>query len=174
MQHQKNDFCSYTLLRYYSAKYIGEYMNRTKENMENLVTLLRRWQSIEDDSVRNTTEIIKRANNPVIHQIMEIIRQDSVTHRKVQQLIIDNFEKIPICLDPEELIDLWELITAHDQAEKHTIQLATYALEQNDSPMVKMLLEYLIADETKHDRLLTALEFFKDQVYPDDSVLPYI
>ena len=149
-------------------------MYRTKENIDNLINLLKRWQTIEDDSVRNTTEIIKRANNPVIHLIMEIIRQDSVTHRKVQQLIIDNFEKVPVCLDPEELVNLWELITEHDEAERKTIELATYALEQNDSPIVKMLLEYLIADETKHDRLLTSLEKFKDEVYPDESVLPYI
>jgi hypothetical protein len=149
-------------------------MLRAKENIENLVNLLKRWQSIEDDSINNTTEIIKRANNPIIHLIMEIIRQDSVTHRKVQQMIIDNFEKIPICLDPEELINLWELISEHDEAEKKTIELATYALEQNDAPIVKMLLEYLIADETKHDRLLISLEKFKDNIYPDDSVLPYI
>ena len=145
-------------------------MTKTKENIENLINLLKRWQSIEDDSVRNTTEIIKRANNPIIHLIMEIIRQDSVTHRKVQQLIIDNFEKIPICLDPEELINLWELITEHDEAERKTIELAAIALEQNNSPVVKMLLEYLIADETKHDRLLISLEKFKDEVYPDESV----
>lgn len=149
-------------------------MNRKKENIDNLINLLKRWQSIEDDSVRNTTEILKRTNNPIIHLIMEIIRQDSVTHRKVQQMIIDNFEKVPVCLDPEELINLWELITEHDEAERKTIELATYALEQNDSPIVKMLLEYLIADETKHDRLLTSLETFKDEVYPDESVLPYI
>jgi ribosomal 50S subunit-associated protein YjgA (DUF615 family) len=139
-----------------------------------MVTLLKRWQSIEDDSVRNTTEIIKQASNPIIHLIMEIIRQDSVTHRKIQQLIIDNYEKAPIAIDPEELINLWELITEHDEAERKTIELAGYALERAESPVVRMLLEYLIMDERKHDTILNALEKFKDLTYPDDSVSQYI
>ena len=66
-------------------------MNKKNENIENLLNLLKRWQSIEDDSIRNTTEILKRTDNPVIRLIMEIIRQDSVTHRKLQQLLIEYY-----------------------------------------------------------------------------------
>jgi len=149
-------------------------MNRKNETIENLVNLLKRWQSIEDDSIRNTTEIIKKSNNPVINIIMEIIRQDSVIHRKMQQLMIDNYIKKPIDIDIDELQDLWALITEHDEAERKTIEIATYALEQVGNPVIKMLLEYLLTDEGKHDKLLTDLEKLKDSAFPEQNILPYI
>ncbi len=149
-------------------------MNRKNETIENLINLLKRWQGIEDDSIRNTTEIIKKSNNPVINIIMEIIRQDSVIHRKMQQMIVDNYIKKPLELDIDELQDLWALITEHDEAEKKTIELANYALAQVESPVVKMLLEYLFTDENKHDKLLTDLENLKDSAFPEQNVLPYV
>ncbi len=149
-------------------------MNNAKENIENLLNLLRQWQDIEDDAIRNTTEIIKKTSNPIIHLIMEIIRQDSVTHRKVQQLIINHYEKFPLCIESYELSELWDAISEHDEVERKTIELAAEALKRNDSPLVNLLLDYLITDEKKHDKLLTSLEKFKDDAYPASRELDYI
>lgn len=149
-------------------------MNKKSETIENLLNILKRWQGIEDDSIRNTTEIIKKSNNSVVNIIMEIIRQDSVMHRKIQQLIVDNYTKKPIAIDREELTEIWDLIVEHDEAERKTIELANYALAQIDDPIVKLLLEYLLLDESKHDKLLTDLEKYKDSVYPEADVLPYV
>lgn len=149
-------------------------MNKKSETIENLINILKRWQGIEDDSIRNTTEIIKRSNNSIVNIIMEIIRQDSVMHRRIQQLIVDNYTKKPIAIDKDELTEIWDLITEHDEAERKTIELANYALAQIDEPIVKLLLEYLLLDESKHDKLLTDLEKYKDSVYPEADVLPYV
>lgn len=149
-------------------------MNKKSETIENMINILKRWQGIEDDSIRNTTEIIKRSNNSIVNIIMEIIRQDSVIHRRIQQLIVDNYTKKPIAIDKDELTEIWDLITEHDEAERKTIELANYALAQIDEPIVKFLLEYLLLDESKHDKLLTDLEKYKDSVYPEADVLPYV
>ncbi len=149
-------------------------MNKKSETIENLINILKRWQFIEDDSIRNTTDIIKRSNNTIVNVIMEIIRQDSVIHRRIQQLIIDNYTQKTIAIGRDQLNEIWDLITEHDEAERKTIELANYALTQIDDPIVKLLLEYLLLDESKHDKLLTDLEKYKDSVYPEADVLPYV
>lgn len=141
-------------------------MATQKEQIENLVHLMKNWQKIEDASVKNTTEIIKKSDNPLVHLIMEIIRQDSVMHRRVQQLIVDHFESKPILMDPEELAGFWDMIEEHDAIEKKTIKLAEEALATTKSPIASYLLEYLLTDEKKHDKLLEELEKIKKGMYP--------
>ena len=141
-------------------------MAKQKELIENLVSILKSWQKIEDASVKNTSEIIKMSGNPLVHIIMEIIKQDSVMHKRVQQLIIDHFETKPITMDPEELANFWDLVEEHDAIEKKTIKLAEKALEDTPSPIAAYLLDYLLTDEKKHDKLLEELEKIKKGMYP--------
>lgn len=141
-------------------------MAKQKELIENLISILKSWQKIEDASVQNTSEIIKQTQNPLILLIMEIIKQDSQMHKRVQQLIIDHFESKPIVMDPEELIKFWDLIEEHDAIEKKTIKLAEQALEDTPSPIASYLLSYLLTDEKKHDKLLEELEKIKKGMYP--------
>lgn len=141
-------------------------MATQKEILEKLVELLKQWQKIEDASIKNTTEIIKMTDNPLVHLVMEIIRQDSVMHRRVQQLIIDHFESKPIEMNPDNLATFWSLIYEHDEIEKKTISLAKEALKEVKSPIALYLLEYLLYDETKHDNLLSGLEKIKQGMYP--------
>jgi hypothetical protein len=141
-------------------------MAKQKELIENLVSIMKSWQKIEDASVKNTSEIIKKSGNPLVHLIMEIIKQDSVMHKRVQQLIIDHFESKPITMDPEELASFWDLVEEHDAIEKKTIRLAEEALKDTPSPIAAYLLEYLLTDEKKHDKLLEELEKIKKGMYP--------
>ncbi len=141
-------------------------MATQKESIEKLVKVLKKWQTIEDDSIKSTTEIIKESENPLVHLVMEIIRQDSVMHRRVQQLIIDHFEKQPLTLNPEELAGFWGMIEEHDEMEKKTIALAKEALEETKSPFAHYLLNYLLTDEQKHDDLLENMDKLKGGMYP--------
>ena len=141
-------------------------MATQKEAIENLLKVLKKWQKIEDASIISTTEIIKKSDNPLIHLVMEIIRQDSAMHRRVQQLIIDHFEKKPITLNPDELVDFWDMVEKHDEIEKQTIALAEEALKETKSGFAKYLLEYLLTDEKKHDKLLEEMEKIKKGMYP--------
>jgi uncharacterized protein YllA (UPF0747 family) len=141
-------------------------MPTQKEAISNLLKILKDWQLIEDASVKNTTEIIRQSTNPLIQVVMEIIRQDSAMHRRVQQLIIDHFEKQSIAITPDELKVFWELVEEHEKIEKKTIELAEKAINETTSQLAKYLLSYLLTDEKKHDKLLEEMERIKNAMYP--------
>src|SRR5579864_3312986 len=97
------------------------------ENPQELIATLKRWQEIEAASIAHTTAIIAKTHNPLIQLVMEIIRQDSFMHKRVQQVILDSLEKEAFTLTPEELGDIWEMVEKHAELEKETIELATEA-----------------------------------------------
>ena len=139
---------------------------KAAESLEELVTTLKRWQEIESATITQTTAIIEKTNNPLIRIVMEIIRQDSGMHRRVQQVLLDSLEKEAFRLTPEELGEVWEMIEEHAKMEKETIALAEKARRNCRLFVQRHLLAYLIDDEQKHDRLLTQLEDFKRGIYP--------
>ncbi len=104
---------------------------------------------------------MEKTDNLLIRQIMEIIRNDSVQHHRVQQFLIDAMTRNPIRLSPEELADVWGEIEAHDELERETIRLAEQLRDEVKDPVVKILLNYLLVDEQKHDTILGELEEFK-------------
>ena len=131
------------------------------ERQKFTIDVLRQWQGIERDAIETTAQIMEKTDNLLIRQIMEIIRNDSVQHHRVQQFLIDSLNKTPISLSPDELAEVWGQIEAHDELERQTIVLAKELLEQTTEPMHKILLNYLLTDEEKHDGLLGELENFK-------------
>lgn len=137
-----------------------------KEALEALKTTLRKWQGIEDGSIALTSSVLEKTKNPLIRLVMEIIQQDSVMHKKVQQAILDSLEKEAFSLQPEELADIWTMIEKHDEAEKEAIRMAEEAKKNCPLVIQRQLLEYLIEDEKKHDRLMGNLENFKRNIYP--------
>ncbi|RKY99402.1 MAG: hypothetical protein DRQ13_02365 [Ignavibacteriae bacterium] len=141
-------------------------MAKQKELNENLVRTLKKWQKIEDESVKSTSAIIGKTKNPIVRQIMEIIKQDSAMHKKVQQVIIDSFEKEAINLDPEELSDIWGMVEKHIELEKETVRLAEESRKNSNSFIVRYLLGYLMTDEQKHNDILQQMEDIKKGMYP--------
>jgi hypothetical protein len=135
---------------------------RTKE----MVDAMRQWQKIEREAIDTCTDLMERSDNLLVRQIMEIIRNDSVQHHRVQQFIIDSMIKEPVRLSPEELGEVWDEITAHDEVERETIELAKKLKKECRFFVQKALLDYLIVDEEKHDKLLGSLEEFKKNLYP--------
>jgi len=132
-----------------------------QERTDKLMKTLREWQGIERNAIETTTKIIEKTDNLLIRQFMEIIRNDSVQHHRVQQFIIDSLTKQPVSLTHEELAQIWEEIEAHDKVEKKTIQLANECKEECRFFVQRALLTYLITDEQKHDLILQELENFK-------------
>jgi hypothetical protein len=139
---------------------------KSAENLEELVGILKRWQGLEVATIALTTSVMEKTSNPLIRLIMEIIRQDSNMHNWVQQVILDSLEKKAFTLTPEELGDVWDLIEKHAEMEKETIALAEKARKNCRLFTQRHLLTYLIEDEKKHDRLLSQLEDFKRNLYP--------
>jgi hypothetical protein len=136
------------------------------ERTEKLVSALARWQAIERQAIDHTAQMMEKTDNLLVRQILEIIRNDSVQHHRVQQFIIDSLTRTPVHLKPEDLGEIWDEIEKHDQAEREVIELGKQLRDECTLFVQRTLLDYLIYDEEKHDKILGALEKFKKNLYP--------
>jgi hypothetical protein len=140
----------------------------TKENEQQLVDILKKWQHVENESIAQTAGIIDKTDNPVIQIIMSIIQRDSAMHHRVQQFIVDSLQSRALSLTPEDLAQVWDAIEAHIEAEKQTeslIAAAQKALAGTKNVIQAYLLSYLEHDEKKHDKLLDDLALIKRGMY---------
>ena len=112
------------------------------------------------------SEIVNVDLGELFKQVFQIIAHDSAMHRKVQEFIVDTLEKEAITLTPEELADIWSLIEEHIAMERATVLLGEQAKAVTHNFVHKYLLNYLLADEHKHDVLLEQLENIKNKLYP--------
>jgi len=141
----------------------------TKKVQEKIVDNMRRWQKVENASVSSTGHVMERTKNPVVRLVMEIIQRDSQMHYHVQEFIADSLESKTISLTPEELEGVWTMIEDHIRLEEKSVELATEAIRAlRGKKMVvqEYLLDYLLTDERKHNRILEALGTIKKGMYP--------
>jgi hypothetical protein len=141
-----------------------------KQVQENLVANMRSWQKIENASVASTGRVIEKTENSIIRLVMEIIGRDSQMHYRVQEWIAESLEGKTVTLTPEELGNVWTMIEDHIQLEKRTVELGQQALDliKGSKGMLVQayLLEYLLEDEQKHNRMLERLANIQKGMYP--------
>lgn len=141
----------------------------TKEIQEKIVTNMKRWQKIENAGVSSTGQIIEKTENPIVRLVMEIIQRDSQFHYRVQELIADSLETKTITLTPDELGQVWGMIEDHIKLEKKSVDLANEALEALKGKKMlvqEYLINYLLMDEEKHNKVLEHLDSIKKGMYP--------
>ena len=141
----------------------------TKEKLEQVVGIMKRWQKAENAAVHQTSKIMEETENPLIRLVMEVIQRDSNMHHRVQQMVVDSIERESIPVLTPDLEKAWESIEKHIRIEKQTIDMAKQALdalEGTKNPVQQYLISYLLEDEKKHDKLLADLELVKKQMYP--------
>ena len=137
-----------------------------KQEMQELADLLKHWQGLEEKGIAFLTELQAKTDNPILREIMEIVKHDSANHRRVQQLLLDGLTEKAFTLAPEEVGKIWEKLAEHDALEEETIRLAEEARKKTTHPVFRYFLSYLLADEEKHHRLLQNLEDIKRNLYP--------
>ncbi len=138
------------------------------ERRQRFVSKLREWQQIEREAIDQTAEIMEKSSNPLIRELMDIIRHDSVQHFRVQQFLIDCLVEEPVTITPEEIDTVWDEIVRHDEIEKGVVELASELRRESTDFVQRALLDYLVQDEQKHDRMLEMLEEFRRNLYPYD------
>jgi hypothetical protein len=143
---------------------------KMKSVQEGLVQKMKEWQEIESTTIKTTREIGDKTENPLIKNIMITINSDSARHRSVQQLIIDSLEKEHLTLSINDLGDVWNMIEQHIALEQKMVSLVKEVLETVKGKKALMVqqyfLEYLLADEQKHEAMLNKLHSIKDGMYP--------
>ena len=138
--------------------------NTQGQRVKNMLEDLKRWQTIEDHSIDQTTKIGQQPRTEFVRIIMEVIRHDSEMHRRVQQTIIDSLTRADIPLTYEDLAEVWDQIEKHDATERKVVEIAKNLHASAWSPIHKALLSYLVTDEEKHDRLLEQLSEIKQDL----------
>ena len=141
----------------------------TKETQELIVDNMKRWMKIENASVASTGMVIDKTDNPVIRLVMEIIQRDSQMHYRIQDMIANSLEKGTITITPDELASVWDMIEKHIRLEEKTVELANEAkkaLEGKKMVVQEYLIDYLLIDEQKHNKILETLETIKKGMYP--------
>jgi hypothetical protein len=141
----------------------------TKELQEKIVDNMKRWQKIENASVASTGNVIEATDNPVVRMVMEIIQRDSQFHYRVQEFIADSLTKSTVSLSTDELAKIWDMIEKHIKLEEKTVELAEEAiaaLKGKKMLVQEYLLNYLLEDEKKHNKILADLEMIKAKSYP--------
>ena len=141
----------------------------TKELRDVIASDMEQWQKVEDASVASTGKIIEKTSNPVVRLAMEIIQRDSQMHHRIQEWVADSLTTKTVSMTPEELAEVWDMIELHIEVEKKAVQFAKEALASlKGKRMVvqEYLLNYLLADEEKHKKMLSELEGIKKGMYP--------
>lgn len=136
-------------------------MKKSAENTEKIITLMKDWQVLEDQTIAHANEILGKSPNQIIKMTMEMIRNDSEKHKILQQVVIDHLTKEPVRLTPEHLMPLSDMLGRHMEAEARSLILADKAVENSGDFITSYILSYLIADETKHHSLLNKLNELK-------------
>jgi rubrerythrin len=129
--------------------------------VDEMVDVLRQWQGLERQAMNDTAEIMEKTSSPLIRVLMEIIRHDPLMHHRVEQFLIDSVDKESVTVTREDIAEVWDQIVAQDRHEKKTIQMAEDLRKKAWNPVHKLLLDYLLKEESKHDSLLQQLDAFK-------------
>jgi len=132
--------------------------------VDEMVDVLRQWQALERHAMNDTAEIMEKTASPLIRIVMEIIRHDSLMHHRVEQFLIDSVTKDDVTVTRDDIVAVWEQLEAHDRAERKTIQMAEELRKKAWSPVHKLLLDYLLKEEGKHDSLIAQLDAFKKEL----------
>lgn len=136
-------------------------MKKSAENSEEFLSIIREWQALEEKTIQSAEELMSKTNNPIVKMTMEMIKHDSEKHKVMQQMIINNITKEAIHLSPDELAPLSDMLNKHMEAEAKSLSLADAALEKSELFIIRYILSYLIADETKHHNLINKLNELK-------------
>jgi bacterioferritin (cytochrome b1) len=100
---------------------------------------------------------------------MRIIEADSRRHREIQQVIVDSLAEQAIALTPEGMADVWDQVEAHVEMERKMVDGVRESLDAVTGEQLvvqEYLLRYLLADERKHERLLSELDSIKRGMHP--------
>lgn len=132
-------------------------MKKAAEITRELLTTVRKWGRLEDQTIKSAEALMARSKNPLVKATMEMIKHDSEKHKVALQLISDSVTKQAPALSPDELAALVGLLNKHMEIEARSIQIATEAYKNSHLVVTSFLISALLEDESKHHRMIAQL-----------------
>ena len=133
---------------------------QSAETNEAFLKRLKKWIGIERATIKMAQPLLDKAENPILSCIIDTIKKDSEKHKLVLEMILEGMEGT-VVLTHEDMGIMSEFIDKHSQIEKDAVDIAEQTLEAVRTPIAKFLLEYLLADEKKHDLIMDNLAKLK-------------
>lgn|GEM_PF-1415082 len=126
-----------------------------------LLKLLKKWVSIEDQTIKSCVAILNKAKNPIIGTLTAAIRNDSEKHKSILQMLIDGMTKTGFVLSPEDLAGVSSLLNKHIELEQKSIETANKAIELSHDTIVSQMLKLILEDEKKHKKMASQMSELK-------------
>lgn len=137
--------------------------NRAAMDRE-LLKSLKKWVSIEDQTIKSCSAILNKAKNPIIGTLTAAIRNDSEKHKAILQMVIDGMTQKGFVLSPDDLAGVASLLNKHITIEQKSIETATNALELSRDPIITQMLKLILEDEKKHKKMASQMNDLKFMV----------
>ncbi|HSW64533.1 MAG TPA: hypothetical protein VLH56_14690 [Dissulfurispiraceae bacterium] len=129
-----------------------------------LLGLLRKWKGVEATTIKSCDAILKKSKNPILVILTTAIKNDSVKHQSIIQLIIDSMTKKAYELAPEDLAGVASLLNKHIALEQTSIEIATKSIEMSRDAITKQLLRMILDDEKKHKSMAEKMGALKYRI----------
>jgi hypothetical protein len=140
-----------------------------REQRHKIISIITDWESIERESSESIEKVKARGSNPLVRLVMDILANDARLHRRVQEFLLNSLEREPLTLSPDEVGDVIELIRDHARRKAQTVERVQNILgktEDRSLGIQKFLLESLLVDEKKHEKLLERIKDVMQGPYP--------
>lgn len=130
-------------------------MKKAAESSRQFLSIIRRWEKLEDSTLRSADALLKKTTNPLIKTVMEVIKLDSQKHKIVLKAILNTLTEEAVHLSPDELAALSGLLTKHMEIEAASVKYAAEALGNSKLFYTNYLLSSLLEDENRHHRMMS-------------------
>jgi len=144
-------------------------MLATREQQQRIVTTLRDWGLLEQESSESIDQVKAKSSNPLVFLIMDIIENDARLHKRLQAFIVDCLEHEPLTLSPDEVDEVIGLVRNHTRLKARMIEKVEKTMGMTKDKTLgiqELLLKTLLADEKKHKEMLEGIEKVMQGHYP--------
>lgn len=144
-------------------------MLATREQQQRIVSTIRDWGLLEQESSESIEQVKAKCSNPLVFLIMDIIENDARLHKRLQEFIVNSLEHNPLTLSPDEVDEVIGLIHDHTRLKSRMVEKVEKTLEMTKDKSLSIqvfLLKTLLADEKKHKEMLEGIETVMQGLYP--------
>jgi hypothetical protein len=131
-------------------------MKQLSAKNSQLTKLIRSWIRIEENIIEATNEKLDGLKDSLLKTFIECIRDDSKRHRELLNLAINDIGGKDLLTEEDKGV-LEDFINQHVHIEQEAVEIAEASLKLTSSPAVRLILDYLLLDEKKHDHLMFEL-----------------
>lgn len=121
---------------------------------DKLVSFMKRQIGIENEIVDSLNSALVNIHNPAVKGVLKGISLDSVKHAELYASAIKLLTSTSQALQQENLDEQRKLVEKHIELEAELIEKLGKVVPTIENGKIRLLLEAILADETRHHELL--------------------